>query len=245
MATLDQRGEADGIEGAPAVAEAGPSLYDGQRLDQPAFHELYLKTPERFRAELIDGVVHVMSSPVSSGHGRPYLGVGWFLYSYAIETLGTVPQGDTTTKLGPKSEVQPDCALLIEPSSGGQTGEDEKGYTTGCPELIVEISSSTLSVDLKAKKRVYEEAGALEYVVFDEPHRKFHWFLLREGRFEPMPIDPDGLYRSRAFPGLWLDAAAFLSGDHRAVVAALRRGLDSPEHAEFVDRLRRHRAVRP
>ena len=31
----------------------------------------------------------------------------------------------------------------IETDFGGRTGSDEKGYITGCPELIVEIASST------------------------------------------------------------------------------------------------------
>jgi len=62
------------------------------------------------------------------------------------------------------------------------------------------------------------------------------------------PPDPDGQVRpleagdrlSRAeevFPGLWLDPAALVSGDTQTVVAALERGLASPEHAAFVKRL--------
>jgi Uma2 family endonuclease len=160
-------------------------------------------------------------------------------------TPGVEVQGDSTAKLGPKSEVQPDCALLVDPARGGRTGADSRGYTTGCPELVVEVSSSTIRLDLGAKKKVYEEAGALEYVVFDEPHWTFHWFALVDGHFEPMPIDADGLYRSRAFPGLWLDADAFLRDDPDTVLEGLRRGLASPEHAEFVERLRQNRRDRP
>jgi hypothetical protein len=44
-----------------------------------------------------------------------------------------------------------------------------------------------------------------------------------------------GLVKSRIFPGLWLDPAALLQGDTKAVLAALRRGLDSPEHAFVSD----------
>ena len=36
------------------------------------------------------------------------------------------------------------------------------------------------------------------------------------------------------FPGLWLDAAALLRGDMKQMLAALRHGLDSPEHSAFV-----------
>jgi Uma2 family endonuclease len=244
MAILEEHGAIDSTD--PATTEVGrPLLYDGQRLDQPTFHELYLQTPENFRAELIDGMVYVMSSPVSPKHGRPFSCMNGFLYHYYINTPGTIGQGDTTTKLGPQSEVQPDCALLIDPDFGGQTGEDSKGYTTGCPELVVEISSSTLQIDLNAKKRAYEESGAREYLVYDEPHRKFHWFILREGKFEPFLKEDDGLYRSQCFPGLWFDEIAFLADDGLAVLATLRQGLGSPEHAAFVERLRENRAKRP
>ncbi len=232
-------------EGRPTVAEEIPSLHDGQELDQPAFHEIYSRYPEDFRAELIDGVVYLMNMPLHSDHADPDGILIGFLFTYSIETAGTSIKPNVTTLLGPRSEVQPDCCLLIDPASGGRTAKDAKGAVINAPELIVEVASSTLRVDLNAKKKVYEEAGALEYVVFDVPHRKFHWFVLREGRFEPLPIDADGLYRSRAFPGLWLDEAAFVRGDGRSLVAALRRGLESPEHAEFVHRLEQNRANRP
>jgi Uma2 family endonuclease len=242
MAILEEQGSIDANDPVPTVDR--PLLFTGQRLDQPTFHELYLQTNEGFRAELIEGVVYV-SSPVGPKHGRPFADMNGVLYVYRVETPGTIIQADTTTKLGPRSEVQPDCALLIEPDFGGQSGEDAKGYTTGCPELVVEIASSTLKIDLSAKKRAYEEAGAKEYVVYDEPHRTFHWFVLRGGKFEPLAKNEDGLYRSEAFPGLWLDEAAFLANDSLGVMATLRRGLASPEHAGFVEQLRQNRANRP
>ena len=34
------------------------------------------------------------------------------------------------------------------------------------------------------------------------------WFVLREGRFERLPLTGAGHYRSETFPGLWLDPAA-------------------------------------
>ena len=63
-------------------------------------------------------------------------------------------------------------------------------------------------------------------------------FVQIEGGFERMPPDPDGLIRSVAFPGLWLDPTALVGGDLAAVIEAVRRGLASPEHEAFVARLR-------
>jgi len=49
--------------------------------------------------------------------------------------------------------------------------------------------------------------------------------------------DADGILRSEVFPGLWLDPAAFLKRDGRRLLAVLRQGLASPEHAAFVAKL--------
>ncbi|MGE3821427.1 MAG: hypothetical protein AB7I30_18615, partial [Isosphaeraceae bacterium] len=46
-----------------------------------------------------------------------------------------------------------------------------------------------------------------------------------------------GELRSEAFPGLWLNPGALLSGDADALIATLERGLTSPEHEAFVARL--------
>ena len=53
----------------------------------------------------------------------------------------------------------------------------------------------------------------------------------------------DGIFRSVVFPGLWLDAAALLAGDRAKLLAVLQQGLQSPEHAAFVEELARRRAA--
>jgi hypothetical protein len=63
------------------------------------------------------------------------------------------------------------------------------------------------------------------------------WFVLRRKRYVRLTPDEDGLLRSETFPGLWLDPSALLTGDLPRVMAAVQRGLASPEHAAFVARL--------
>jgi hypothetical protein len=46
------------------------------------------------------------------------------------------------------------------------------------------------------------------------------WIALRDRRYEPRAPAPDGILRSTIFPGLWLDIAAPLRGDLRAVLCA-------------------------
>jgi Uma2 family endonuclease len=243
MATLEDLDSFGSDESGPPVAQA--LLYEGQRLDQPTFHAIYEQMPEDFKAELIDGVVYLMNMPLYADHSDPDSYMIGLLFTYSMETPGTRVRNGITTKLGPGSEVQPDACLLIEPDFGGRTQLDGKGTMVAAPELVVEVGSSTLRRDLDAKKRAYEQAGALEYVVYAAQDRKFHWFILQDGRFELLPVDPDGLFRSRIFPGLWIDEAAFAAEDNRTLMAGLRRGLESPEHVDFVEQLRRNRANRP
>lgn len=47
----------------------------------------------------------------------------------------------------------------------------------------------------------------------------------------------DGIARSQVFPGLWLDLAAFWTGDGAKMPAALNAGLASEEHQRFGERL--------
>jgi hypothetical protein len=57
---------------------------------------------------------------------------------------------------------------------------------------------------------------------------------LRDGEYQEILPQAQGLLKSAVFPGLWLDSQALLRGDKPAVLAALRQGLDSPEHRAFV-----------
>lgn len=65
-----------------------------------------------------------------------------------------------------------------------------------------------------------------ELVVWSVDEGRIDWWERIEGDYLTIPLDDDGLARSRIFPGLWLDAHALLRGDMRAVFAAVQRGLD-------------------
>jgi Uma2 family endonuclease len=198
--------------------------------------------PPDFRAELIGGVVFV-PSPLRKEHGRHHaLAIGWLTH-YWTATPGTEALDNTSVILGDDREPQPDAALVIEPESGGQTSVSEEGYVTGPPELIVEVASSSESIDLHAKRRDYEQAGVLEYVVVVLRQRMVHWFVLQEGTYQEVEADANGVFTSTVFPGLWLNASALLQRDGRQVMATLQQGLKMPEHAAFVQQLQaRHSA---
>jgi hypothetical protein len=57
-------------------------------------------------------------------------------------------------------------------------------------------------------------------------------------RYAPLPARYDAAIESRVFPGLCLDVSALLAGDLARVLETVRKCAASPEHDEFVKRLR-------
>jgi Uma2 family endonuclease len=217
-----------------------PLLESGDHLTQPDFHQRYCAMPEEFRAELIYGIVY-MSPRRTALHGQRKAMVAGWLGTYHIATPGTVGLGSTTILLPPDSEPEPDGSLLIEHACGGQSHE-EGGYLASAPELIVEIASSSVSYDLHSKFRLYEQVGVKEYIVVVLREEQVRWFALNEqGKLAEVAADDDGVFRSRVFPGLWLNANALLFDRGAEVLATLQAGLATPERAAFVESLRAKR----
>lgn len=191
--------------------------------------------PLGVRAELVEGVV-IVPSPTSADHSEVDLLASAWIANFSISTPGTEGHSNFTDILGAASEPQPDMALLIKPSHGGQTRRLGR-YIAGPPELILEVAFSSEAYDLHSKRRDYERAGVREYVVVLLRERRVMWFILRDGRFDSISSDDDGLFRSTVFPGLWLDPMALLALDGAKVMEVLRRGLQDPAHSEFVRQL--------
>jgi hypothetical protein len=218
-----------------------PPLVAGQRLDQVTFHERYEAMPPGTRAELIDGVVF-MPSPLGPQHGRAqFPAVVWLSY-YEENTPGVEGLDNTSTALGPKSEPQPDAQLRILTECGGRTVTDRR-FVRGVPELIVEISHTTRYTDLGPKLDDYERAGVREYVVRALEPDEVLWHVLEHERLVSKPPDEDGLYRSRVFPGLWLDPGALLAHDTRRLRDVLDLGMATPDHQTFVEQLATARGI--
>jgi Uma2 family endonuclease len=143
------------------------------------------------------------------------------------------------------NEPQPDALLRILPDYGGHSTIDAQDYITGGPELVVAVSASTVRHDLGPKFAAYLRNGVQEYLVWKVQESKVDWFALRRDHYELLTPSPEGWLRSDVFPGLWLDAAALIRGDLATLHQVLQKGLTSPEHAAFVDQLRRHATGNP
>jgi Uma2 family endonuclease len=226
---------AKGVMGGDGTTMPLPPLIEGQRLDQPTFHERYEAMPPGTRAELINGVVY-MPSPVGLDHGVAHAPVIVWLHYYAEQTPGLQVGDNATAVLGRKSEPQPDALLRILPEFGGRTRVKKK-LLYGAPELLAEVSHATRYVDLGPKLEDYQRAGVREYVVRALEPDEIFWFIRRGKALIERPLGEDGLYRSVTFPGLWLDPQALIRGDGRRLRAVVDLGCATPEHAEFVARL--------
>ena len=212
-------------------------LEDGERLAASEFLRRYQAMPHLKKAELIEGVVY-MGSPVSfHNHAAPDGLVQTWLGTYAANTPGTQAGGNGTTRLDIDNVSQPDAVLRIMEDCGGASRLDEGGYLVGAPELVVEISASSASIDLHAKLHVYRRNGVKEYLTWRTVDQEFDWRVLVEGEYRPMKPDAEGVLQSRVFPGLWLSVKSLLGRDGSAVLATLGTGLRSRAHKSFVAQL--------
>jgi hypothetical protein len=64
------------------------------------------------------------------------------------------------------------------------------------------------------------------------------WFQLIDGEYLRLMPDVDGMIHSQVFPGLRLLVSALLADDVATVLSELQKGIGTPEHAAFVERLR-------
>jgi Uma2 family endonuclease len=159
---------------------------------------------------------------------------GW-IWLYKDRTPGCQAGIECTWLMGPRDVPQPDLFLRILPEYGGQSGSKGQ-YAEGAPELIVEISGCRASRDLGVKLELYRRAGVREYLTVQLSPRQIVWRRLARGRYQEIQPDADGLLKSVAFPGLWLDAGAVWSSK-KSIRTALEKGLRSADHAGFVQRL--------
>lgn len=110
-------------------------------------------------------------------------------------TPGVQCYDNATVLLSDDDEVQPDLCLRILPEYGGQSRNADV-YIKGAPELIMEVTWSTRSLDLHVKRQHYERAGVVEYAVICLCPLQIQWFDLRSNR--AFASDDDGAFRSVA-----------------------------------------------
>lgn len=228
----------DPTNGNGHAATASPPvrpLQPGDRLSRAEFLSIWEEHPEIKFAELIGGIVY-MPSPltrqhsVTDGHTATWIGV------YHAHTPGTEAGCNATTLMADDETPQPDDYLRILPEYGGRSRNEGK-YVGGSPELIAEICVTSASYDLNQKLDLYQREGVLEYVAILMHEQEIRWHRLTLKGYKLMSPTPGMIWKSKVFPGLWLDGKAMLAGNAAEVLASLQKGLATPEHAAFVQKL--------
>jgi Uma2 family endonuclease len=211
-----------------------PPLHNGDRMTQPEFHRRYEAYPEDVKFELIGGTVY-MASPLKRPHGTYHFELTLALALYKASTPGVEGADNMTTILGREGEPQPDLMLRLLTDCGGQSGYNEDNYLVGAPELVAEVAHSSKAIDMGGKRKDYLAAGVQEYIVLCIEEQELHWFHFPSRR--KLKADRSGVFKSRVFPGLWLDGPALLARDSARLMATAQQGLATQEHAAFALRL--------
>lgn len=205
--------------GGSSPARALP-LENGEFMHSREFLRRYERMLQVKKAELIEGVVY-MGSPVSTNHAIPDGIIHVWLGFYAAKNPGVQFMPNATVILDTENTVQPDALLRLLPEHGGLTRVNEDGYLAGPPELIVEVATSSASIDLRDKRRAYCRNGVREYLVWLVAEARLEWFSLEGDEYCAQIPDAEGVLHSRVFPGLRLPVAPLLSCDTAKVLAAL------------------------
>ena len=209
---------------------------NGDKLTRHEFERRYHAMPDVKKAELLEGVVYMPSPVHYAKHGEPRARVITWLGTYVAFTPYLRVADNATVRLDNDNEPQPDVLLRLEERVGGSSSQSEDDYLIRPPELVVEISKSSVSYDLHVKRDVYRRSGVREYLVWRIDDEAFDWFVLNEGKYEK--LEPAaGILTSQTFPGLQLDAEALLRGDMARVLSVLQEGVGTAEHKAFVEGL--------
>ena len=92
--------------------------------------------------------------------------------------------------------------------------------------MVVEIAGSSASYGFGEKRDVYEAAGVREYLVFETIERRIEWWWHDGMKYINVPRDKN-VFKSVAFPGLWLDGDALRAGDRFRLIETLQLEIQS------------------
>jgi Uma2 family endonuclease len=172
-----------------------------ERMTAAEFWEL---APDDRKAELINGVM-VMAPPPLEIHEKLFAFLFRLLGDYVEEhDLGEVRGSRSGVELAPDQVYEPDILFV----SRDRLGIFQRHGLVGAPDLVIEIlSASTAAYDRGDKLRTYERAAVRELWLID-PYGPAgtEFYQLVEERYLPVVPDAQGILRSIAIPGFWIDA---------------------------------------
>lgn len=158
-------------------------------MDSTEFFWRYSQRPDIKHAELIEGVVYVGSPVNPERHGKPHFSLTCLLGVFAESTQGAHGILESTIRLpsdhpsGVRNQPQPDIMLYWDEEHGGSAQFDEEGWLVSPPDLAAEVSNSSKSYDLFAKKDLYARIGVREYICWQVEDGRIDWWQLVDGEY--------------------------------------------------------------
>jgi Uma2 family endonuclease len=151
-----------------------------------------------------EGTIEIMP-PVYSDTGAKELDIGADLKVWARSDANGVAFGSNTGFTLPNGAMRsPDASWILRTRLGALTSEEKRGFSSICPDFVVELRSSSdrLSV-LQAKMEEYMANGARLGWLLDPLQRQAH--IYRPGAQPEILDNPETLSADPELPGFTLD----------------------------------------
>jgi Uma2 family endonuclease len=187
--------------------------------DLVTVEQFYALVEDGQKADLIDGVIY-MASPDTLKQNR-LTGFFWHLLALYCESkdFGNVFASRFAFVLSPHSAPEPDVAFVRKERLHLV---DERGMH-GPPDIAVEIvSRDSRHRDRVKKRRLYQESGVSEYWIIDPLKQEALFLRLKDGRYEPVTLEEDRVFRSTALPGFFVDVSWLFAPELPKIQDALR-----------------------
>ena len=137
------------------------------------------------RYEIVDGVLYMAPSP-NRGHQNAAFEIASYLRTHVkLAGLGHVYIAPFDVELNPRTVVQPDVVVVLNPNLDKIT----ESRIIGAPDLVVEVSSpGTVGYDREKKQRAYARAGVPEYWIADPWSRTVEVLTLEAGVYRSLGV---------------------------------------------------------
>jgi len=148
----------------------------------------------------------IIMPPRGSETGNFNIDLSYQLQSWSRQNkhLGIAFDSSTGFKLPDGTDISPDAAWIRRDRWEALTAEEKKKFAPICPDFVVELRSTTDSLEkLRAKMKVYVKNGARLGWLLDRKNRKVEIF--RQGREVEILDEPATLSGEDVLPGFVLD----------------------------------------
>jgi Uma2 family endonuclease len=148
----------------------------------------------------------IIMPPTGSETGNFNIDLSYQLQSWSRQNkhLGIAFDSSTGFKLPDGTDISPDAAWIRRDRWDALTAEEKKKFAPICPDFVVELRSTTDSIEkLRAKMKVYVKNGARLGWLLDRKNRKVE--ISRQGREVEILDEPATLSGEDVLPGFVLD----------------------------------------